>query len=266
MLRAPAAGVSRIGPVFTPRSSRGRGYGSAVTAAAAHLARRGGVDDVVLFADLANPTSNAIYQRIGFEAGRRFGAGRLRSRIGGVTRTGFAVVGETARSRTGPRTVALVAKTKTRTSGRVSNRFWKLLGASTDREQARSLAQVSASEEFDEKAADLDDEQLKKATAAAAPQGSRRFEGHSAVPRDRPRSFRTHHRAASVRRPAARRPADAGRRRHRDGHRRGQDAVRRDRCRRATRSRAGTSTSSPSTTTWPSATPNGWARCWKRWG
>jgi predicted GNAT family acetyltransferase len=68
MLRAPAAGTSRIGPVFTPRHARRRGYGSAVTAAAAHLARRGGVDDVVLFADQANPTSNAIYHRIGFEA------------------------------------------------------------------------------------------------------------------------------------------------------------------------------------------------------
>jgi RimJ/RimL family protein N-acetyltransferase len=68
MLRAPATGVSRIGPVFTPRKSRGRGYGSAVSAAAAHLARLDGVDDVVLFADLANPASNAIYQRIGFEA------------------------------------------------------------------------------------------------------------------------------------------------------------------------------------------------------
>jgi GNAT superfamily N-acetyltransferase len=68
LLRAPAAGVSRIGPVFTPRASRGRGYGSAVTAAAANLARREGVTDVVLFADLANPTSNAIYQRIGFDA------------------------------------------------------------------------------------------------------------------------------------------------------------------------------------------------------
>ena len=66
MLRAPSAGVSRIGPVFTPRSSRGRGYGSAVTAAASDLARRGGVDDVVLFADLANPTSNGIYRQIGF--------------------------------------------------------------------------------------------------------------------------------------------------------------------------------------------------------
>jgi predicted GNAT family acetyltransferase len=68
MLRAPAAGVSRIGPVFTPLHQRGHGYGSAVTAAAAQLARCSGTADVVLFADLANPTSNAIYQRIGFEA------------------------------------------------------------------------------------------------------------------------------------------------------------------------------------------------------
>ncbi len=55
-----------------------------------------------------------------------------------------------------------MAKTKTRTS--VGNRFWKMLGASTDRDQARSLAQVTASEEFDEKARDLDEEQLRKAT------------------------------------------------------------------------------------------------------
>ncbi len=66
MLRAPAAGVSRIGPVFTPKNARGHGYGSAVTAAAAALARDGGVDEVVLFADLANPTSNGIYRGIGF--------------------------------------------------------------------------------------------------------------------------------------------------------------------------------------------------------
>lgn len=68
MLRVPAFGVSRIGPVFTPRDQRGHGYGSAVTAAAADMARRSGTPDVVLFADLANRTSNAIYQRIGFEA------------------------------------------------------------------------------------------------------------------------------------------------------------------------------------------------------
>ena len=56
-----------------------------------------------------------------------------------------------------------MAKTKTRTSGRVGNRFWKLLGASTDKDQGRSMAQVRDSAEFDEKAADLDDEQLRKA-------------------------------------------------------------------------------------------------------
>ena len=32
------------------------------------LPEGGGVADVVLFADLANPTSNGIYQKIGFEA------------------------------------------------------------------------------------------------------------------------------------------------------------------------------------------------------
>jgi preprotein translocase subunit SecA len=56
-----------------------------------------------------------------------------------------------------------VAKSKTRTSGRVSNRFWRMLGASTDKDQARSMSQVDESAEFDSKAADLDDEQLLKA-------------------------------------------------------------------------------------------------------
>lgn len=48
-------------------------------------------------------------------------------------------------------------------SGRLSNRFWKLLGASAEREQDRSLTQVRQSAEFHDKAADLDDEQLAKA-------------------------------------------------------------------------------------------------------
>ncbi|HEV7420081.1 MAG TPA: accessory Sec system translocase SecA2 [Mycobacterium sp.] len=52
---------------------------------------------------------------------------------------------------------------KTRGPNRLSNRFWKLLGASTDKDQSQSMAQVSASAEFDEKAAGLDDEQLRKA-------------------------------------------------------------------------------------------------------
>jgi preprotein translocase subunit SecA len=56
-----------------------------------------------------------------------------------------------------------VAKTKNRTSGRVSNRFWKLLGASTDRDHAQSMTLVRDSAGYDEKAADVDDEQLLKA-------------------------------------------------------------------------------------------------------
>ncbi|BBY30078.1 accessory Sec system translocase SecA2 [Mycolicibacterium sediminis] len=54
-------------------------------------------------------------------------------------------------------------KPKTRTSGRVSSRFWKLLGASTDKDQSASLNQVTASAEFNDKAKALDDEKLRKA-------------------------------------------------------------------------------------------------------
>jgi predicted GNAT family acetyltransferase len=63
---APVAGVSRIRLVYTPAELRGRGLASAVTAAstrrALEKARR-----VVLFTDLANPTSNSIYQKLGFQ-------------------------------------------------------------------------------------------------------------------------------------------------------------------------------------------------------
>ncbi|OBG24436.1 acetyltransferase [Mycolicibacterium celeriflavum] len=68
LLRSAAAGVSRIGPVFTPANRRANGYGSAITAAAAQAALDRGDAGVVLFTDLANPTSNAIYQKIGFDA------------------------------------------------------------------------------------------------------------------------------------------------------------------------------------------------------
>jgi predicted GNAT family acetyltransferase len=59
-------GMSRIGPVYTPPAHRGRGHGAAVTAEAARQARRMGARDVVLFADVVNPVSNAIYRRLGF--------------------------------------------------------------------------------------------------------------------------------------------------------------------------------------------------------
>jgi RimJ/RimL family protein N-acetyltransferase len=62
----PAAGVSRVGPVYTPSAWRGRGFGSAATAAATAAAQRARAGQVVLYTDLANPTSNAIYQDIGY--------------------------------------------------------------------------------------------------------------------------------------------------------------------------------------------------------
>ncbi|ORB68970.1 accessory Sec system translocase SecA2 [Mycobacterium scrofulaceum] len=48
-------------------------------------------------------------------------------------------------------------------SGRLSSRFWRLLGASTEKNRNRSLSQVTDSSEYDEEAAGLTDEQLRKA-------------------------------------------------------------------------------------------------------
>jgi predicted GNAT family acetyltransferase len=62
----PVAAMSRIGPVYTAPTHRGRGYGRAVTAAAAESAALAGARHVVLFTDLANPVTNAIYPRLGF--------------------------------------------------------------------------------------------------------------------------------------------------------------------------------------------------------
>ena len=56
----------RIGPVYTPPELRGRGYGSALTAALTQQLLDGGRRFCFLFTDLANPTSNSIYQRIGY--------------------------------------------------------------------------------------------------------------------------------------------------------------------------------------------------------
>jgi predicted GNAT family acetyltransferase len=70
--RPPAVGVSRIGPVYTPMPNRRRGYGAAVTARASLAAREHGASHVVLYADRSNPTSNGVYQSIGFVADHDF--------------------------------------------------------------------------------------------------------------------------------------------------------------------------------------------------
>jgi predicted GNAT family acetyltransferase len=60
------ARMVRVAPVYTPQAERGRGLAAALTAAVCRSALAAGAADVLLFADLANPTSNRIYRRIGF--------------------------------------------------------------------------------------------------------------------------------------------------------------------------------------------------------
>lgn len=60
------AGMVRVMAVYTPPELRRRGYAAAVTAAVTRAALDAGAAEVVLFTDLANPTSNAVYQRLGY--------------------------------------------------------------------------------------------------------------------------------------------------------------------------------------------------------
>ncbi|HEY2182869.1 MAG TPA: GNAT family N-acetyltransferase [Gaiellaceae bacterium] len=67
----PTPNGIRVGPVYTPPELRGRGY---ATALSADLSQRlldgrlfeGGRRFCFLYTDLANPTSNAIYERVGY--------------------------------------------------------------------------------------------------------------------------------------------------------------------------------------------------------
>ena len=60
-------GVARIGPVYTPPTKRGFGYAGNATATAVQAAFDGGASAVMLYADVENATSNALYQRLGFQ-------------------------------------------------------------------------------------------------------------------------------------------------------------------------------------------------------
>lgn len=57
----------RIGPVYTPPDRRNRGFASACVAALSQMLLDRGYRFCFLYTDLANPTSNRIYQRIGYE-------------------------------------------------------------------------------------------------------------------------------------------------------------------------------------------------------
>ena len=65
IVSAPAAGVVRVGFVYTPPEHRNNGFAAALVA---HLSRLslGAGKRCILYTQLANPVSNALYQRLGY--------------------------------------------------------------------------------------------------------------------------------------------------------------------------------------------------------
>jgi RimJ/RimL family protein N-acetyltransferase len=63
---SPTPNGIRIGPVYTPLHLRGRGYATTLTADVSAQLLAGGRTFCFLYTDLANPTSNAIYERMGY--------------------------------------------------------------------------------------------------------------------------------------------------------------------------------------------------------
>ena len=66
LVETPSGTVGRIGPVYTPVQHRRKGYAGGLTAALSQELLDLGAK-VMLYTDAANPTSNGVYQRIGFE-------------------------------------------------------------------------------------------------------------------------------------------------------------------------------------------------------
>lgn len=63
---ADASDTVRIAPVYTPPEFRGKGYASALVADLSRELFARGKRAIFLTTDVANPTSNSIYQRIGY--------------------------------------------------------------------------------------------------------------------------------------------------------------------------------------------------------
>jgi hypothetical protein len=63
----PPNQVARVGPVYTPLDKRRRGYAGAATAGASQIMLDRGHPICCLYTDATNPTSNHIYQEIGYD-------------------------------------------------------------------------------------------------------------------------------------------------------------------------------------------------------
>jgi predicted GNAT family acetyltransferase len=59
--------VCGVSFVYTPPYFRGVGYATSCVASLSHLLLKEGFSKCVLYTDLANPTSNSIYQKIGYK-------------------------------------------------------------------------------------------------------------------------------------------------------------------------------------------------------
>ncbi len=64
---SPTPHSMRIAPVYTPPQHRRHGYAGACTAEACRYIPDSSKSFVTLFVDAANPTSNHVYQAVGFE-------------------------------------------------------------------------------------------------------------------------------------------------------------------------------------------------------
>jgi len=63
---ASSPGIARVGPVYTPPEHRRRGYATSLVAGLTSEILSRGARRCALFTDLANPTSNSIYQAVGY--------------------------------------------------------------------------------------------------------------------------------------------------------------------------------------------------------
>lgn len=66
LVSTPTGSIARVGPVYTPPAHRRNGYASVLTAVLSQELLTKGAK-VMLYTDARNPTSNKIYQKIGFE-------------------------------------------------------------------------------------------------------------------------------------------------------------------------------------------------------